>query len=340
MKFPSFPPSRRPRASLSPLRRSVVAALACLPLAMPAAAQNAPYPDRPLQLVVPFPAGGPADIVGRLYAQHLGKALGQHIVVENPAGAGGVIGTRGVAQAAPDGRTLLFGTTSTMVINELVMPNVPYQFAKDFSVIGLIANAPHVLAVRANLPHKDVKALVEAAKAAPEKYTFATSGVGTIVQMGAELFQHEAGIKLLHVPFKGGGPATLALLSGEVDMTVNDMTTLKTFFADGRLRPLAVANPQRLDLLPDTPTFVEAGLPGVVSSTWWGLAVSSKTPDHIQKILGEAHAKVIADPQYKARLAEMAVETLSLSPEQTAAFMRGENEKWARIVKAAGIKVN
>ncbi len=310
------------------------------PEAAQAQTRASTYPDTPLQLVIPFPAGGPADIVGRLYAQHLSTILGQPVVVENPAGAGGTIGTRAVAQSAPDGRKLLFGTTSTMAINQLIMKNLPYDFEKDFTVLGLIANAPHVLAVRADLPYKDVKEFIAAAKKEPGKYTFASAGVGTIIQMGSELFRSEAGIDLLHVPFKGGGPATQAVLSGDVDMTVNDMTTLKSFLADGRLRPLAVAHTQRIALLPNTPTFTEIGLSNVVSSTWWGLAVPSATPDDIQKVLKEAHNKIIQDPAYKARLEEMAVETLVLSDAEIKSFMKNEVDKWARIVKSANITSN
>ncbi|HWI39742.1 MAG TPA: tripartite tricarboxylate transporter substrate binding protein, partial [Burkholderiales bacterium] len=176
------------------------------------------YPAKPIQMIVPFPAGGPADIVGRLYAQHLSAAVGQPVVTLNRDGASGSIGTAAAARAAPDGYTIVFGTTSTMVVNPLVMKNVPYDFWKDFALIGLIANAPHVLAVRDGLPAKSAKDLVAMAKASPGKYTIASSGVGTIVQMAAELLKHETGADLLVVPFKGGQPATLALLSGEVDM--------------------------------------------------------------------------------------------------------------------------
>lgn len=322
------------------LTRVLVAVLASLPMLATTQAQTSTYPDKPLQLVIPFPAGGPADIVGRLYAQHLSTILGQPVVVENPAGAGGTIGTRTVAKSEPNGRTLLFGTTSTMAINQLIMKNLPYDFEKDFTVLGLIANAPHVLAVRANLPYKDVNELVAAAKKEPNKYTFASSGIGTIVQMGGELFRSEAGIDLLHVPFKGGNPATQALLSGDVDMTVNDMTTLKSFVIDGRLRPLAVAHTERLALLPDTPTFKEVGLPNVVSSTWWGLAVPTETPADIQKVLKEAHNKIIHDPAYKARLEAMAVETFVLSDAEINQFMKGEVDKWSRIVEFANITPN
>lgn len=342
MHFQSFSPAptsgvlSRVAARCRALMFAVPAAALAVAALLPAQAAAA-YPERAMTLVVPFPAGGPADIVARLYAQHLSALTGQSVVVENPAGAGGTIGTRAAANAKADGYTLLFGTTSTMVINQLIMKSIPYDFERDFDVLGLIANAPHVLAVRANFPANDVKEMISLAQKDPGKYTFASSGIGTIVQMGAELFRLETSTDLLHVPFKGGNAASLALVSGDVDMTVNDMTTLKALVADGRLRPLAVAHDQRLALLPDVPTFAELGQPGVKSSTWWGLAVRADVPADIQQSLRALHAKIITDPQYKARLADMAVETLDLTPEQMEQFMKQESDKWARVVKEADI---
>ena len=297
------------------------------------------YPTRPLQMVIPFPAGGPADIVGRLYAQHLATLLGQPVAILNRDGAAGTIGTDAVARSTPDGYTIVFGTTSTMAVNQVTMKNLPYDFTRDFSLIGLIANAPHILAVRDGLPVKSATELIALAKRSPGKYTFASAGTGTIVQMAGELFRHEAGIDLLHVPYKGGGPATLALLAGEVDMTVNDLSTLKANFASGKLRPLAVAHGSRLKLLPDTPTFAELGLPRIISSTWWGIAVPGKTPADAQARLKAANSRIIADSDYVARLAALAIEPLVLGPEQSAAFIAAEVQKWKRIAAAAGLGI-
>ena len=298
------------------------------------------YPNRPIQMIVPFPAGGPADIVGRLYGQHLSRILGHPVIIQNPVGAAGIIGTEGAARANPDGHTLLFGSTSTFVINQVIMKKLPYDFSKDFTLIGLIANAPHVLAVRNTLPAKTVAELIALAKQNPGKYTFATAGTGTIVAMGGELFKYEAGIDILHVPYKGGAPATLALLSGQVDMTVNDLTTLGPHFASGKLRALAVANNSRLKPLPDTPTFPELGMPRIVSSTWWGTAVPIKTPGNIQTKLRAANNKIVAEPDFVARLAKMAVEPLVLSPEQSTAFIAKEVEKWKKVALAANIQLD
>jgi tripartite-type tricarboxylate transporter receptor subunit TctC len=298
------------------------------------------YPTKPVRMIVPFPAGGPADIVATVYGQHLSGIVGQPIVKLNHDGASGSIGTAAAARAAPDGYTIIFGTTSTMVINPLVMKNVPYDFWKDFALIGLIANAPHLLAVREGLPAKNVPQLVAMAKRAPGKYTIASSGPGTIVQMAAELFKQKAGIDLLVVPFKGGQPAMLALLSGDVDMVINDLTTLKSNLASGKLRALAVAHASRLKLLPDVPTFAELGLPGVVSSTWWGIGVPAKTPEAVQARLREATAKILGDPDYVSRLASMAVEPLVMTPEQASAFVVAEVRKWKSVAAAAKIQVD
>jgi tripartite-type tricarboxylate transporter receptor subunit TctC len=304
-----------------------------------ALAQDA-YPTKPVQMVIPFPAGGPADIVGRLYSQHLQAGLGQPVVILNPGGAGGTIGTASVARAAPDGYTVLFLSTSTAAINHLIMKQIPYDFARDFALIGLVANAPHILAVREGLPAKSAAELVAMAKKSPGKYTIASSGPGTIVQMAAELFRHETGADVLVVPFKGGQPATMALLSGSVDMIVNDLTALQAHLASGKLRALAAAHTSRLKPLPDVPTFAELGMRGVVSSTWWGVAVPAKTPEAVQARLRAATAKIVADPDYVSRLAGMAVEPLSLAPEQTRAFVDAETQKWKAVVSAAKIQVD
>ena len=298
------------------------------------------YPSRPIKMVVPFPAGGPADIVGRLYAQHLSKLAGQPVVVENVAGAAGSIGTNNVARADPNGYTILFGTTSTMAINEVLMKNLPYNFQKDFGLIGLIANAPHVMVVNPNVPAKDFAEFVALAKAKPESLKFGSAGVGSIVQMGSEIVKVGAGIDVMHVPYKGGGPATLALLSGEIDMTVNDLTTLKSNIESGKVRPLAVANKTRLKPLPDVPTFAELGYPQIMSSTWWGIAVPVKTPAEVQKKLQTFNDQIIRDPAYVSKLAEMAIDPILMTPAEATAFIAAETTKWRDVATKAKIELN
>jgi len=307
-------------------------------LAFAQTAATPAFPDRPLTLVVPFPAGGPADIIGRLYAQHLGRLAGQNVVVENRVGAAGVIGTQAVVAAQPTGHTILFGSTSTQVINELLIRKLPYDAARDLSLVGLVAIAPHLLAVRGGLPAQSVSDLIGLARREPGRLSFSSAGPGSIVQMGGELLKLRAGIDLLHVPYKGGGPATGALLSGEADMTVNDLTTLRPHLDSGKIRALAVAHASRLPQLPAVPTFAEAGVQGMLSSTWWAISVPSKTPNDVRVALRALHERVVADPDYVARLASMACEPLAMSPAQSATFITEEATKWRSVVTAAKIE--
>lgn len=325
------------RRSVLALTGAALASITCLTVH----AQSADnYPARPIKMVVPFPAGGPADIVGRLYAQHLNKLTGQPVVVENVVGAAGSIGTNNVARAEPNGYTILFGTTSTMAINEVLMKNLPYNFQRDFAQIGLIANAPHVMVVGPKVQAKNFGEFVALAKAQPGALTFGSAGLGSIVQMGSEIVKVGANIDLLHVPYKGGGPATLALLSGEIDMTVNDLTTLKGNIDGGKVRALAVANKTRLKPLPDVPTFAELGYPQIMSSTWWGIAVPVKTPSDIQKKLQAWNDQIIRNPEYVSKLAEMAIDPILMTPAEATAFIAAETNKWRDIATKAKIELN
>jgi tripartite-type tricarboxylate transporter receptor subunit TctC len=306
----------------------------------PSAFAQAPYPNRQLQLIVPFPAGGPTDIVARLYAQQLSKLAGQPVIVENVSGAAGIIGTHNAARAEPNGYTILFSTASTGVINQVIMKNLPYDFQKDFSMIALIANAPHLLVVNANLPVKNLAELIALAKQNPGKLSFASAGAGSIVQMGGELFKYQSGIDILHVPYKGGAPATMAVLKGEVDLIVNDLSTFKAQIEDGKLRALAVAHTSRLKPLPQVPTFIELGMPEMVSSSWWGIAVPVKTSADIQAKLRAWNDTIIANPDYVARLADMAIEPLLMTTAQTQQFLQDELKKWQAVATRANIQID
>jgi len=314
------------------------AAFACLCAAPAAAAET--FPARPVRMLIPFPAGGPADFVGRLFAQNLTDLWGRQVVADNRPGASGIIGTEIAIRSNPDGYTLLFGSTSTFAVNLVLIRKLPYDVFRDLQLIGLVANAPHVLAVRANLPAKDVKELIAAAKKQPGKFSFASAGPGTIVHMAGELFKYHAGIDILHVPFKGGGPATVGLLAGEVDMVVNDLSAVLAHVKSGKLRALGAAHTKRLQPLPDVPTFAEVGMPGIVSSTWWGIAVPVQTPREVVARIKAAHDQVLARPDYVARLNELAMEPLVLSREQTNAFIRNEIEKWRKIASAANVRID
>ena len=322
------------------ITQAIIAFFLVCGASVPIAFAQAPYPNRQLQLIVPFPAGGPTDIVARLYAQQLSKLAGQPVVVENVSGAAGIIGTQNAARAEPNGYTILFSTASTGVINQVIMKNLPYDFQKDFSMIALIANAPHLLVVNANLPVKNLAELIALAKQNPGKLSFASAGAGSIVQMGGELFKYQSGIDILHVPYKGGAPATMAVLKGEVDLIVNDLSTFKAQIEDGKLRALAAAHTSRLKPIPQVPTFIELGMPEMVSSSWWGIAVPVKTSADIQAKLRAWNDIIIANPDYVARLADMAIEPLQMTPTQTQQFLQSELKKWQAVAARANIQLD
>jgi tripartite-type tricarboxylate transporter receptor subunit TctC len=307
---------------------------------LPLIAVAAPYPDRPIKLVVPLAAGGPADSAARLFAPPFATALGQSVYVENRTGASSVVGTEAVVRAAPDGYTLLFGSSSSFAVNPAVMTKLRFDVHKDLKLIGLVSYTPHVLVVRATLSVNSLTELVQLAKAQPGKLTYASSGAGGAIHLASELFKREAGIDLVHVPYRGGGPAVLGLLSGDVDIFINDLSTTIENIHGGRLRALAMAWPTRSPLLPEIPTFGELGLPAVISSSWAGLAAPANTPAEIVARLAEAMRETFVSSEYQAGLKKLGNEQFTLSPAQAAAFIKGEMDKWSAIAKSAGIQVD
>jgi tripartite-type tricarboxylate transporter receptor subunit TctC len=316
-------------------RRTVLGLLGSL---APAAAFAA-YPDRPIKLVVALAPGGPADTAARLFAPYFGEALGQSAVIENRAGASAVIGTESVVKAAPDGYTLLFGSSSSFAVNPAVMKNLRFDISKELTLIGLVSYTPHVLVVRSTLAADTLGDLIRLAKAQPGKLTYASSGTAGAIHLASELFKREAGVDLVHVPYRGGGPAVMGLLTGDVDVFINDASTTAESVKAGKLKALATAWPTRSPLLPDVPTFAELGLPAVVSSSWFGLAAPVATPADITARLTQAMAPVSASSGYQAGLKKLGLEAFNLSPEQSAAFIKGEIDKWAAVAKSANIQV-
>jgi tripartite-type tricarboxylate transporter receptor subunit TctC len=298
------------------------------------------YPARPVRLINPWAAGGPADFVGRLYAQDLTELWGNQVVTDNRPGAAGIIGTELVTRAPADGYTLLFSTISTFAINGILIKKIPYDVERDLELIGIPAIAPYVLAVRTDLPARGVPELIALAKKQPGKLSFASAGAGTIVHMAGEQFKYQAGIDILHVPFKSGAPALVGVLSNEVDMIVTDLSAVLTYVKSGRLRALAAAHTRRLGPLPDVPTFAELGLSGVESSAWWAFAAPAKTPRAVIARLRAGHAAVLARQDYIERLAALAMEPLMMTAEQTAAFVKREIEKWQKVVAAANVRID
>ena len=327
-----------PESIRSVLRTAAV--LAAISFAAPHVSHAAEaYPSRPVRLIVPFPAGGPTDIVGRLFAEKLAGVWGRPVVVDNRPGASGIIGVDLAAKAAPDGYTVLFGSTSTFAVNSLVMKKLPYDIVRDFALVGLASNGPHVLMVRNGFPAKTAADFIALAKKNPGKLKYGSSGTGTIIQMSAELFKLEAGVDVTHVPYKGGGPSVIALLGGEVDMIQNDLSVVLPHVKSGRGVGLAAAHTSRLAPLPDVPTFAEVGYPGVIASTWFGVALPAKTPREIRARLADAYQRVVTSPEYKERLAVLAMEPLVLDQRQTSEFLKREIAKWKKVVDATGIRL-
>ena len=295
---------------------------------------------RPVRLLVPFAVGGPTDLIARIAAQHLSEISGRTIVVDNRAGAGGAIAVETAVRAAPDGDTLLFGSSSTFAVNPAVMRNLSYNVARDLRLVGLCASAPQLLVVRPGIAANNVAELVALAKRQPGKYTFASSGAGTIIHMAGELFKHAAAIDIVHVPYKGGGPATVAMLVGEIDMMLNSPGPFMPHLKSGKLKALAVAGRQRSSFVPDVPTFAEGGLPQVESDSAFALAAPIGTPLSIVRALGDTLAKATRRPDYKDRLAILGYEPAFMTPEQSAEYFRIEFEKWSRVAQAANVRVD
>jgi tripartite-type tricarboxylate transporter receptor subunit TctC len=314
-------------------------ALALLGSLVPATAFCAGYPDHPIKMIVALAPGGPADAAARAFAPYFSEALGQNALVENRTGASSVIGTDAAVRATPDGYTLLFGSSSTFAVNPAVMKNLRFDVHTQLKLIGLVSYTPHVLVVRSTLPVNSLAELVAMAKQQPGKLSYASSGTGGAIHLASELFKRDSGTNLVHVPYRGGGPAVLGLLSGDVDVFFSDLSTTIGNIHGGRLKALAMAWPTRSPQLPETPTFAELGYPGVVSSSWFGLAAPVETPADIVARLHDAMEKTFANPAYQAVLTKLGNEQFTLSPEQSDAFIKGEVEKWATVAKSANIQI-
>ncbi|ULX52571.1 LacI family transcriptional regulator [Cupriavidus taiwanensis] len=300
-------------------------------------AAPAAYPDRPIRLVVPYPAGGAADTVARTLAAPLGAKLGQTIVVDNRPGASGVIGAGAVAKAAPDGYTLLLDATAHSV-NPSLQARLPYDTAKDFAPISLVVLVPNLLVVPPNSPFKSPKDIITAAKAKPGKLTYASAGPGTAQHLAAELFGQQSGLSLLHVPYKGGAPALSDLMGGQVDMMFSNMAASYPLVAGKKLKVLATTGTKRSAALPDTPTLAESGLPGYQVYEWNGLFAPAGTPQAIVDRLSALTREVLNSPEVSQRLAAVGAEPAGSRPEDFRKFVEGETAKWAKVIKQGGIR--
>lgn len=325
---------------MRPALFSVVAALGAV-LAQHAAAQapGSAYPNRPIRLLLPAAPGGPVDVIGRTVGNGLAEALGQTIVIDNRAGAGGIIGAEIVARGNPDGYTLMFAHSGPLAIEAAIHSKLPYHPLKDFAPVSLVAASPYALIVSPASPAKSVKELVALAKSRQGKFHFASGGVGTGLHMAGELLNLAAGIRMIHVPYKGAAPSMTALMSGEVDTMFNGVSSALPHVKAGRLRALAVSSAQRSPLFPELPTVAESGYQ-YETAGWYGLVAPARTPKAVTaKLQSNLHA-ALNTPQMKERLAAQGVDGIASTPEGLSQHLRRELDKWTAVVKSAGLRAD
>ncbi|MEN3352325.1 MAG: hypothetical protein V7640_483 [Betaproteobacteria bacterium] len=312
---------------------------ACALLTLAASlAQGQVFPSRPVRVIVPFAPGGGTDNLTRIMAPGLTALLGQSIIIDNRAGASGQIGTELGARASADGHTLVHVDTS-FTSNPSLYSRLPYDPIKDFACVSLLASAPVVLVVHPSVPAKTVKELIALARARPGELNFATGGAGSATHLGVELFKSAARIDLVHVPYKGTGPAAAALLAGEVVMSIAGPSSIKPHVDTGRLRAIAITGEKRNPALPQVPTFAEAGLRGVDSGSYWVSLAPAATPQHAIQTLSGAMTKVLQAAEVRQRLVDLGFEPIGSTPDRCAENVRSEIDKWAKVVAAAGIRL-
>jgi tripartite-type tricarboxylate transporter receptor subunit TctC len=323
--------------------RGVLAAIAAACTLTTATAQTTStgsgqaYPTKPIRLIVPFAPGGGTDIIGRAIAPHLGQALGQQVIVDNRPGAGTIIGAELAARSPPDGYTIFMGINGTMAINPSMYRKLPYDPVKDFTPIGLLGVGPNVLVVHPSLPARNVKELIAIAKAYPGKLLFASSGTGGAPHLAGELLKSTAKIDMVHIPYKGAGPATIDLVAGHVQVMFAGLGAAIPHIRSGKLRGLAVASASRSASIPELPTIADT-LPGFEASTWFALFAPANTPREIIARLNTEVNKVMARKDVQQQLLAQGYETGTSTPEQLAAKLKQDIPRWAGVIRSAGIQ--
>ncbi|HTL77076.1 MAG TPA: tripartite tricarboxylate transporter substrate binding protein [Casimicrobiaceae bacterium] len=323
-------------------RRALVAALLGIvaAAALPPGAAADSFPSKPVKLIVPFPPGGPLDTTGREIAQKLTESWSRSVIIENKPGAGGNIGADFVAKSPPDGYTVVMGALSTHAVNPSLYPKMPYDAKKDFAPITLVAITPNVLVVNPSLPVHSVQELIEYAKAHPGKLSFGSGSIGSAGHLAGELFKVDAGVDMVHVPYKGAAPAMQALLAGDTQLMFDNLASAMSQVKAGKLRALAVTTKARSPLAPDLPTMSEAGVPGFDISTWFGLMAPAGTPPDVIAKWNADVTKVLSAPAMRAQLAAQGAEAAPDTPSEFARFIDAELVKYAKIVKGSGAKVD
>ncbi len=309
-------------------------------LLLPAALRAQAFPSKPVRIVVPFAPGGGNDVFARQLAGRLGDILGQQVIVDNRPGAGGTVGSDAVAKAPPDGHTLLLGHTGTLAINPALYPKLPYNVQRDFVSVAPLASAPLLLVVRSGGSLSSVRDLLAKAKAEPGRLSYASSGNGTGGHLAGELLEELAGVKLLHVPYKGTAPGLTDLLGGQVDLMFSVIPSALPHVQAGRLRAIGITGARRNPRLPDVPTVAEAGVPGFESTLAYGLVAPAGTPEPVLRLLGSAVAKAVASAELRQSFEAEGAEPLAGGAAEFTALMRSESEKWARVIRKAGIKLD
>jgi tripartite-type tricarboxylate transporter receptor subunit TctC len=312
-------------------------ALAAFAFAAASLGASAAWPDKPLKIVVPFSAGGSTDTVARIMADKLGAALGQSVIVDNRAGAGGAIGSEYVARSAPDGYTMLMGTSSTLAIAPWVYRHLSYNPSKDFQPVSLLGTADILVVVNPKVPVRSIAELLKYAKANPGKLTFASGGNGSISHLLGEYFKSSAHVDLLHVPYKGDAQMVTDFLAGQVDMAFGTAVAWLPYVKNGKAIALAVTNPQRStsDAMKDLPTVSEAGVPGYDALQWFGIAVPTGTPKEVVDRLSREMRKIVQMPDVRKRFSDLGFDVVGDTPDQFAAFLQKENAKWKQIAEVS-----
>ena len=319
------------------LLATLTLAAGALALSVPTMAQD--FPDKPINLVVPFAAGGSTDLVGRVVAEAMSAQLGQQVLVVNQAGAGGVLGATAVTDAPPDGYTILMGTIATHALSASLYATPPFDPSADFAPISLLVTVPNVLLVNPDFPANTVEELIAKLKAEPETHAYASSGNGTPLHLSGELFKSMAGVDMVHVPYQGSGPALVDALSGAVPVIFDNLPSATEHMKAGTLRPLAVTTLERAASFPDVPTMDESGVPGYETNTWNALFAPAGTPPEIVAKLNEAAVAAVNDPAVKERLAGVGAIVVGSTPEELAAHVSSEVARWKPVIESAGVTI-
>jgi tripartite-type tricarboxylate transporter receptor subunit TctC len=323
------------------MKLSKLAVVACALVAALAthAGWSQTYPSKPVRLIVPWPPGGGADVLSRMLSPKLSEALGQQIIIDNRGGAAGNIGAELAAKSPPDGYTIVFAYSGTHSINPHIYGKMPFR-ETDFAPIIQLASVPQVLVVHPSLPVKNVKDLIALAKARPGQLSYGSSGSGAINHLAGELFNFMAGTKIIHVPFKGGGPAAVSLLSGEIETIFGEPASFAQFIKAGRVRAVAVTSAKRSLFLPQLPTVAESGIPGYDVTSWNGMLAPAGTPAEVISRLNAAYNKIMTDPEMQKRMIDNGYEPVGGTPAKFGEHIRAELAKWGPVVKRAGIRVD